>query len=168
MVQHYLIAEDDKNLRLLIQQAYSSLGLQDVAMHYVEDGQEAIDYLEGTGRFADRSMFPLPSVVLLDFKMPRKNGLDVLSWVRQSSLKEMVVVVFSGSDAERDVHHAYQFGANSFIPKPNSFSDLKHVLSVIHHYWFGFNYIPKVGGGIIGRAQTPFRVVAREFSAEGK
>ena len=149
-------------MRALIQQAYSSLVLPDVLMHYVEDGQEAIHYLAGDRQFSDRAKFPLPTLLLLDLKMPRKSGLDVLTWVRQSPLKEIVVVMFSGSDAEKDVHQAYQCGANSFIHKPTSFTDLKHVLIAIHHYWFGCNYIPKAGGGIVGRQRTPFRVVSRE------
>ena len=120
MVHHYLIAEDDQNMRVLIQRAYGSLVLQDVSMHYVEDGQEAIDYLAGDSQFSDRAKFPLPTLLLLDFKMPRKSGLDVLTWVRQSPLKEIVVVMFSGSDAEADVHQAYKWGAN-FIHSQTDF-----------------------------------------------
>src|SRR2546427_161380 len=94
--------------------------------------------------------------------MPRKNGLEVLEWIRESPFREIVVVMFSGSDVETDVREAYRLGVNSFIHKPTSFSDFQHVLSAVHHYWFGCNYIPRIGGdGLIGREITPFKVIAQ-------
>ena len=158
-VHYYLIAEDEENTQILIQQAYANLGLS-VPMHFVDNGQEVIDYLEGGGSFSDRKTFPLPALILLDLKMPRKNGLEVLEWVRSSKFKEIVVVMFSGSDSEGDVRAAYRLGVNSFIHKPTTLSDLQHVLSAIHHYWFGCNYIPHVTNGLVGKEKTPFKVIA--------
>src|SRR5262249_17318273 len=140
-LHYYLIAEDDETMQVLIQRAYDNLSLA-VPMHFVSDGQELIDYLEGRGHFSDRRTYPFPALILLDLRMPRKNGLEVLEWLGKSAFKDIVVVMFSGSDLERDVREAYRLGANSFIHKPTTFSDLQHVLSAIHHYWFGCNYIP--------------------------
>ena len=157
----YLIAEDDENTQALIRRAYNNLSLS-APMHFVNDGQEVIDYLEGRHAFADRTKHPLPALILLDLKMPQKNGLETLSWIRSSFFNDIVVVMFSGSDLETDVRDAYRFGANSFIHKPTSFSELQHVLSAIHHYWFGCNYIPHVGHGVIGRERTPFKVIPND------
>lgn len=157
-MHYYLIAEDDENTQVLIRRAFDNLSLN-LPMHFVDDGQEVIDYLEGRGQFSERGKYPLPALILLDLKMPRKNGLEVLEWLRQSSFRDIVVVMFSASDLERDVRDAYRLGVNSFIHKPTSFSDLQHVLSAIHHYWFGCNYIPH-GNGVVGREKTKFKVVA--------
>lgn len=163
-LHYYLIAEDDEDTRLFIQRAYDNLSLA-VPMHFVSDGEQVIDYLEGRGPYSDRKAYPLPALIISDFKMPRKNRLEVLQWIRGSPFKEIVVVIFSGSDLESDVHQAYRFGANSFIHKPSAFPDLQHVLSAIHHYWFGCNYIPHVGDGVVGGERTPFKVVAGRKTA---
>jgi CheY-like chemotaxis protein len=148
---HYLIAEDDENTCFLIQRAYKNIGMV-LPVHFVSDGEAAIEYLNGVGRFQDRSQFPLPALLLLDLKMPRKNGLEVLEWLRQSSCRELIVVMFSGSDDERDVRAAYQLCVNSFIHKPVNFSELQQTLAAIHEYWFGYNYPPNAGG--VGRKRA--------------
>ena|SRR5436189_2379648 len=146
----YLIAEDDENTQLLILRAYKMLDLV-FPVHFVNNGQEAIDYLEGEGGYSDRQRFPLPALTISDLKMPRMNGLEALQWIRQSKFREMVVVMFSGSDMDSDVHNAYRAGVNSFVHKPVSFTELMQTLSSIHHYWFGCNFFPI--NGIAGSGQ---------------
>ena len=161
MKHYYLVADDDQDTQFLIRKAFGNLGLS-VPLQFVNDGEEVIDYLEGRGGFNDRETYPMPGLILLDLKMPRKNGLDVLEWIRESPFREIVVVMFSGSDVETDVREAYRLGVNSFIHKPTSFSDFQHVLSAVHHYWFGCNYIPCIAGdGLIGREKTPFKIIAQ-------
>jgi CheY-like chemotaxis protein len=88
----------------------------------------AIDYLSGAGPFADRQKHPLPCLVLLDLKFPKLNGLEVLAWIRQqSSLKKLVVVMFSSSSQPADVDRAYELGANSYIQKP---AGVEHTLEI--------------------------------------
>src|SRR5437868_12776557 len=87
----------------------------------VIDGQEAIDYLAGNGKFADRAQFPVPCLVLLDLQLPAKTGLEVLEWIRQqSALRSLIVIILSSSIYEGDVRRAYELGANAFLVKPSS------------------------------------------------
>jgi CheY-like chemotaxis protein len=159
---HYLIAEDDENTQLLITRAFKNLDLA-APLHFVSDGTEALEYLEGHGRYSDRMQYPLPTLVLLDLKMPRMNGLEVLRWLRQSPFRDLVVVMFSSSDREDDVRDAYRLGVNSFVHKPVSFSEFSQTISSIHHYWFGCNYFPNLPDGLAGRQKSPF-IIVREKS----
>src|SRR6187455_1159237 len=78
------------------------------------DGQMAIDYLNGADSFCDRARFPLPSVILLDLKMPRKTGFEVLEWIRPAPLRTLPVLIFTSSTNESDIKQAYEKGANLF------------------------------------------------------
>ena len=87
-------------------------------MHFVRDGQEAINYLEGEAAYEDREQYPLPDLMLLDLKMPRLNGFDVLSWLRQQpGLKRLLVTVLTSSDHPNDINRAYDLGVNSYLVK---------------------------------------------------
>lgn len=88
-------------------------------LHHVEDGEAAIDYIFGRGDFADRSRFPMPDLVLLDLRLPRVGGLEVLRQVKgHPALHRTPIVVITSSDADRDVAMAYEYHANSFVTKP--------------------------------------------------
>jgi CheY-like chemotaxis protein len=88
-------------------------------VHIATDGQQAMDYLRGAGPYADRKAFPLPSVLLLDLKLPYLNGFEVLSWLRsQPGLNRLPVFVLSGSSEERDRDRASQLGARGYFVKP--------------------------------------------------
>src|SRR5512142_149337 len=95
---HILVAEDDPTDAYFFERAFRRAGLP-VTLHFVRDGQEVLDYLQGSGQFADRTLHPRPQLVLLDLNMPRLDGFQVLTWIRkQPSLHHLQVVIFSSSD----------------------------------------------------------------------
>src|SRR5262249_7704465 len=99
-----LLAEDREDDILLITEAFSRAWI-DNPIQVVRDGEEAINYLDGKGKYAVRSEYPLPTLLLLDLKMPRADGFDVLQWIRsQPSLSNLVVVVLTSSEDIRDVN----------------------------------------------------------------
>jgi CheY-like chemotaxis protein len=104
------------------------------------DGQDAIDFLSGAGRFENRAAFPLPALMLLDLKMPRKSGLEVLQWVReQPTLSAMVIVILTSSLEHSDIQKAYQLGANSFLQKPSNTRVLAEMMLALKQYWLTHN-----------------------------
>jgi len=134
-----LIAEDNPEDIALFRRAFEQLGYTG-PLQYVSDGEQAIGYLAGEGKFHNRSEFPLPAFLLLDLKMPRKNGFDVLEWIRsQASLAEMRTVVLTTSDDLREVSRAYQLGAASFLTKPVNFTEFKDTIQALFNYWLALN-----------------------------
>src|SRR3954454_2203330 len=116
-----LHVDDDPNDRLLLQHACNKAAL-DLVLSSVCDGDEAIAYLEGCDKFKDRDEFPLPNLLLLDLKMPRINGFEVIAWVRkQQNLRFLPIVVLSSSSHDADLRRAYEMGVNSYLVKPVSF-----------------------------------------------
>jgi len=146
MTEHALIlvAEDREDDILLIRRAFTKARVVN-PMQIVRDGEETLAYLKGEGKFANRAEYPLPGLLLLDLKMPRMDGFEVLRWVRQQpGLKTLRVVVLTSSDDIRDVNLAYQLGANSFLVKPGEFErfvDLSHAIS---GYWIWLNQPPEI------------------------
>ncbi|MDB6023827.1 MAG: response regulator receiver protein [Verrucomicrobiales bacterium] len=131
-----LYAEDDAGFAELFKCALEKGGFKHNIAH-VHDGEQAIAYLNGEGGYADRMKFPLPTVALLDLKMPRVNGFEVLDWIRNKSpFPFLPVVVLTVSDEIRDINKAYAMGANSFLIKPPSTEDLKNMLEMLDRYWF--------------------------------
>lgn len=131
-----LVAEDEPNDAFFLKRAFLKAGIN-VPMDFVGDGQEAVDYLSGEGRFEDRRSHPLPSLLLLDIKMPRLSGFDVLKWLRQQpGLRRLAVLVFSSSDDQRDINLAYDLGANSYATKPAAAADLVEFALCVQKYWF--------------------------------
>ena len=129
-----LLAEDNENDVLMFRRASRKANFNN-PIHVVADGEEAIAYLSGEGKFGSRDRYPLPGLVLLDLKMPRKNGLEVLRWVReQNEFAELQVVVLTTSDDIKDINRAYEFGANSFLVKPVAFSEFVGMLEALHTY----------------------------------
>ncbi|HVV73497.1 MAG TPA: response regulator [Verrucomicrobiae bacterium] len=117
-----LQVEDDANDVFLLQRAFREVALTN-PVRVVTDGQMAIDYLAGVGRFSDRNEFPLPGLVLLDLKLPHRSGREVLQWIRtQPSLRRVIVMVFTAGQYVGDVGLAYDLGANAFLLKPQDFS----------------------------------------------
>ena len=135
MAKTILIAEDFADDAALLQQMLKSVGVHNPVMT-VGDGEQAIAYLKGEGQFSDRLAFPLPAVLLLDLKMPRTDGFKVLEWLaNQPELKQLLVIVVSGSDAIKDVQMAYKLGAHSFLTKPFTPDDVKNLTNAFEGYW---------------------------------
>ncbi len=134
-----LHVEDDPNDVLLLQRAFRKANLP-IAIQAVSDGDKAVAYLAGRDEYSDREKFPFPALVLLDLKMPRKSGLEVLAWMRsEAKLRRVVVVIFTSSKHDGDVDRAYDLGANSYLVKPVGFDRLLEIASLIHEYWFKQN-----------------------------
>src|SRR5579859_2394001 len=134
-----LQVEDEANDVFLLQRAFVEEGIQ-CPVKVATDGQMAIDYLAGNGPFANRSKFPLPSLMLLDLKLPRRSGREVLEWVRaQPGLRRLVVIVFTGAQYVGDIGLAYDLGANSFIIKPQDFSHYSRIARLLKDWWLQLN-----------------------------
>lgn len=137
-----LIAEDNEDHVLLLRRALQRGALLN-PVFVVGDGEEAIAYLKGEGKFADRYEYPLPSLLLLDLKMPKKNGFEVLEWIRQQpGLRRLRIVVLTTSDAPQDVDRAYELGANAFMVKPLERKDFLQVTEAIKGYWLWMSAAP--------------------------
>ena len=138
-----LLVEDDPNDILLIQRAFAKACLVN-PLKVVRDGEEALNYLSGSGDFADRGRYPLPSLILLDLKLPRKSGLEILQWLRQQPvLKHIPVIVLTSSKESSDVSRAYDLGANSYLVKPVGFEGLLELVKSIGMYWMILNKTPE-------------------------
>jgi len=134
-----LIAEDLESEVILLKVAFAKAAVR-VPLNFVNDGQEAVEYLEGSGDYADRLAHPFPKILLLDLKMPRLNGFEVLKWVRtRPRLKRLAIVIFSTSAQESDVNRAYDLGVNSYVVKPLSLTQLGELGKVLEEYWYGLN-----------------------------
>ena len=134
-----LHVDDDSNDIVLFQHACKKAGVNCHLMS-VADGDEAIAYLRGQDKFADREQFPVPDLMLLDLKMPRLNGFEVLSWVRRDEkCRSLPVVVLSSSSHDADIKKAYSLGANSYLVKPVAFDSLVEIVKTIGQYWLKLN-----------------------------
>ena len=130
-----LLAEDNEDDLWLMQQALKKACLPRPAM-VVRDGAEAINYLGGNGVFADRTQYPFPFVLLLDLKMPFKDGFDVLEWWRSEPRSQHLTIIVLTSSASRvDIERAYSLGATSYLCKPSELADLSEMVSRILEYW---------------------------------
>ncbi|MBD2414316.1 two-component system response regulator [Nostoc calcicola FACHB-389] len=142
--QTILLAEDDSDQVLLIRRALRKANLMQ-PLQVVSNGEAAISYLCGEGEYADRERYPLPILVLLDLKMPRKSGFEVLEWLKQQTeLRRLPVVVLTTSKQRTDVHKAYDLGVNSYLVKPVAFSDLTAMIKLLDAYWLNLNQQPLV------------------------
>ena len=142
-----LLAEDDPNDVLLIQRAFQRNHVTN-PVQVVRDGEEALAYLSGQAPFADRERHPLPVLLLMDLKMPRKSGLEVLAWVRQQpGLKRLPIIVLTSSNQSPDINRAYELGANSYLVKPAGFDSLLDLVKNLDMYWLILNEKPELQGG---------------------
>ncbi len=130
-----LMAEDDYDDRLLNKDALEEAGLN-AEVYYVGDGVELIDYLYRRGLFDGDQFFPRPSFILLDLKMPRKNGWEVLEEIKADpDFQEIPVFILTTSNNEDDQLHAKQMGANGYFTKPTTFAGLVQVMRAIGKTW---------------------------------
>jgi CheY-like chemotaxis protein len=115
-----LLVEDDEHDVFFMQRAMAKAGMEP-PIHIAYNGQEAVDYLSGSGKYGDRSIFPLPVCMFLDLKLPFIHGFQVLEWLQQQPMRsEISVVILTSSPEERDRQRAKELGAKSYIVKPPS------------------------------------------------
>ncbi len=128
-----LVEDDDPDIFFVKRATEAENGHEVQAVH---DGNEAIGYLRGEGKYADRGKYHLPNVILTDLKMPGMDGFAFLEWLRANPQHSIVpVVVYSNSHMERDVREAYRLGANAYIAKPSALKDMVHMLRLIYEFW---------------------------------
>jgi CheY-like chemotaxis protein len=131
-----LMADDDDDDRLLTRDAVSEAGLGG-DLHFVENGEELLDYLCHRGKFQAPASAPRPGLILLDLNMPLKDGREALREIRADpDLRRIPVVVLTTSKADTDIGAIYELGANSFISKPFQFEALVSVMRTLGQYWF--------------------------------
>ena len=141
-----LVVEDNPTDVMLIRRAFEKSKLAN-PVHVVGDGDAAVEYFSGEGTYADREKFPLPILMLLDLKLPKRSGLEVLEWLRiQETLKRIPVVVLTSSQQDRDVNAAYDIGVNSYLVKPVEFEGLLQMLKTVNLYWLMLNERPRFNG----------------------
>jgi len=137
-----LVAEDDENDVLFLRRAFAQAEISN-PLQTAYDGQIAIDYLSGAGRFADRNEYPLPGLLLLDLKMPRKTGLEVLAWTRsQKQFCGLPIIMLSSSVHPREIAEAYHRGVNAFVTKPSGTLERTELARMIKGFWLTFTEAP--------------------------
>ncbi|MCI0745400.1 MAG: response regulator [Verrucomicrobia subdivision 3 bacterium] len=130
-----LYAEDEENDVMLMRIAWNKAGVTN-PLQVVPDGEAAVAYLAGEGKYADRGVYPMPCLMLLDLKLPKIPGLDVLKWIRaRPAIQTLQVVVLSSSDQPRDVHAAYARGANAYLVKPANTERLTEMALSLKDFW---------------------------------
>jgi CheY-like chemotaxis protein len=137
-----LQVEDDGNDVFFLRHAFGTVGVEH-PLRVARDGEEAIEYLSGAGEYADRERHPLPCLVLLDLKLPRKDGFEVLRWIRaEPGLRDLTVIVLTSSGREEDIRHSYAMGANSYVVKPGQLQERLELVRLIQAYWLRFHQMP--------------------------
>jgi CheY-like chemotaxis protein len=136
-----LLAEDREDDVIIIRNAFARTTFP-YRLTVVRDGEEAVAYLEGAGAYADRARYPFPSVLLLDLKMPRKDGFEVLDWIRgRAEFSSLRVVVLTSSKLTSDINQAYERGANSFLVKPAAFENYAELAEFVNGFWLRCNQV---------------------------
>jgi len=139
-----LVVEDNPDDVMLLQRAFRKANLIN-PVRVVADGQAAVDYLEGKSPYDDREEYPLPALVLLDLKLPKRTGHEVLTWIRgQPGLKRIPVAMLTSSRESPDVNRAYDLGANSYLTKPVDFDALLEMVKTLQLYWMILNERPDI------------------------
>lgn len=142
MAGRILLVEDNEDDVALTLRALEKNRLHN-DVEIVRDGQDALDLLFRRGEYASRSPADLPELILLDLKVPRVDGLEVLRQIRASPVTQFLpVVVLTSSSQERDVVQSYQLGANSYVQKPVDFDDFIEATRQLGMYWLVLNRLP--------------------------
>src|SRR4051812_32665694 len=139
MSRNVLLVEDDENDVFFFRRAMKLAGWCS-PLQVVEDGKQAIDYLEGNGQFSRREEFPLPTLILLDIKLPYISGLEVLKWIREhTTFKQLAVIMLTSSKEDVDIERACMLGANAYVVKPGGAEDLLDLVNSIWRFWIKYN-----------------------------
>lgn len=141
-----LIAEDDLNDQVLLTRAFKKNEVP-ATVQMVSDGQEAIAYLDGKGKYSDRDKFKFPSMVITDLKMPQANGFEVLRHLKGNPDWAVVpTVVLSASGDTDDIKKAYQAGANAYLIKPSTVNELQSLVKNLYDFWVHVE-VPQINPG---------------------
>ncbi|MEG4535315.1 response regulator [Microcoleus sp. D2_18a_D3] len=142
--QTILLVEDNPVDILLMQRAFRHENFANTSLQIVRDGDAAVFYLNGDGEYGDRDRYPLPAIILLDLKLPRRSGHEVLVWLRQQpELKRLPVVMLTSSRQTLDVKRAYDLGVNSYLVKPVGFASLLEMMQSFSEYWLNYSELPE-------------------------
>ena len=134
-----LLVEDNPDDLFLMKRALRSARIVNPVI-VVETGQEAMDYLAGAGKFADRNSYPIPAAVFIDLKLPFVFGHEVLAWIRrQKEFESLVVIVLTSSNEASDLSRCYALGANSYLVKPPTPDQLEDLARAFKWYWLEYN-----------------------------
>jgi CheY-like chemotaxis protein len=162
-LRHILVAEDNEDDVFLLCQALRKVP-NPAELHIVNNGAEAVSWLEGCGNYGDRKKFPAPDVLLLDLNMPKLNGFEVLAWIRASpEWGRLTVHVLTASSREKDVRQAYDLHANSYILKPTRLDELVAFMVALHD-WHKFACLPF---GVRNEAPASAEETARRLVPSG-
>jgi len=138
-----LVADDDPDDRLMMEEALEESRLAN-DLHFVEDGEELMDYLYHRDKYEDRDDSPRPKLLLLDLNMPKKDGREALKEIKADpSLRQIPIVILTTSKAEEDIYRSYDLGVNSFITKPVTFDSLVELMQNLGKYWFEIVILPE-------------------------
>jgi len=130
-----LIADDNENDSILIVETLKAAGVKNQIM-LVVDGKDVIAYLKGEQQYADRATYPQPSILLLDLRMPKIGGFEVLEWLKFAiPTRDILIVIFSGYAELSDIRRGYELGARSFLPKPCRVEDIQNLVRAYSTYW---------------------------------
>lgn len=130
-----LLVEDDENDAMLVRMAFKKNNILN-PVQWVKDGMEAVAYLNGEGEYADRKQYPFPEVLIVDLKMPRMSGLELLTWIRDHpEFRVIPTIIMTASRLDADIEKAYSLGANTYMVKPPSLDQLAKMVKVTHEYW---------------------------------
>lgn len=130
-----LLVEDEENDATLVKMAFKKSNILN-PVQWAQDGLEAIAYLNGDGVYADRVRYPFPEVLILDLKMPRMSGFELLSWIREHpDYRVIPSIIMTSSRQDPDIQKAYNLGANTYMIKPSSFEELAKMVKLAHEYW---------------------------------
>jgi CheY-like chemotaxis protein len=129
-----LIVEDDHKEQLLIERIFQELGVKE-DVYAVDNGEEALNFVKGHGKYANRDEFPFPTFLMTDLRLPRMNGLELLLCLKRSRLIIIPTIVFTDSDDPEDIQQAYLMGANAYHVKSRDFNGLRDQVKMLHDYW---------------------------------
>lgn len=134
-----LLVEDESSDVFLMKRALKSAHIVN-PLQVANDGQEAVDYLSGEGKFSDRIQFPIPSIIFLDLKLPYKNGFEVLTWIgNQQHLDQTLVMMLTSSSEEKDIAICNKLGARAFLVKPPNAAMLEELMVSLKDFWIKHN-----------------------------
>lgn len=140
-----MLVEDNPDDIIVVRRAFTKANLVN-PIQVATDGDAAVAYLAGEGKYADRERYPLPVLILLDLKLPRRSGFEVLEWLRkQPGLKRLRVVVLTSSSRNQDINRAYELGANSYLTKPVGFEEVIDMVKTLNLYWMVLSEKPELG-----------------------